>query len=109
MNKWSGEQSGGSKYGTEGQEISIEAEKADVGPEGATQRQQKLHRANRACVIHVEATGVTQKAKEVAQSLNRLTQRVSGHAEVSRADAGFKRSAGKFVYLWVSQFGTLLY
>eukprot|EP00253_Pinus_taeda_P036672 PITA_36672 len=98
-----------SKYGTEREEISTETDKADAGPERATKRQQRLRTANRACVIHTEATRVMQKAREAAQSLNRLTPRVSGHAEVSRADTGFKRSAGKFVYLWVSQFGTLLY
>ena len=70
MNQWSGEQSGGSKYGIERREINAEA---DAGPEEATQRKQRLRRASKACVIHAEAAGVTQKAKEAA-----LTQRVSG-------------------------------
>jgi len=65
LNQWSGEQSGGSKYGIERWEINAETEEADAGPEEATQRQQRLHRVSKACVIHVEATGVTQKAKEV--------------------------------------------
>eukprot|EP00253_Pinus_taeda_P010535 PITA_10535 len=106
---WYGEQLGGNKYGTEKWEISVEAKKADAGLEGATQRQQRLCRGSRACIIHTEAVGVMQKARKAAQSLNRLTQRVSGHTEVSRVDAGFKRSVEEFVYLWVSQFDTLLY
>ncbi len=106
LNQWSGEQLGGNKYGTERREISAEAEKADAGPEGAMQR---LRRASRACVIHAKAAGVTQRAREAAQSLNRLMQRVSGNAKVNKVDTRFKRSAKEFVYLWVSQFGTLLY
>ena len=35
-------------------------------------------KARRVCVIHTEAAGVTQKAKKVAQSLSRLTQRSIG-------------------------------
>ena len=75
MNQWFGEQSKGSKYGAERQEINAEAEESDVGSKKAMQRQQSLCRANKACVIHAEAAGVTQKAREVAQSLSRLTQR----------------------------------
>ena len=62
MNQWSREQSGGSKYGTERREIS--AEEADVEPEEATERQQRLRRARRACVILAEAAGVTQQPRE---------------------------------------------
>jgi len=76
LNQWSREQSGGSKYGTERREIS--AEEADTEPEEAMQRQQRLRRAKRACFIHAEAARVTQKPREAAQSLSRLTQRVSG-------------------------------
>ena len=47
----------------------------DAEPKGATQR---LCRARRACVIHAEATGVTQRSSEAAQSLTRLTQRPAG-------------------------------
>jgi len=35
-------------------------------------------KTKRACVIHVEAADVTQRTREVAQCLRRLTQRVSG-------------------------------
>ena len=73
LNQRSGEQSGGSKYETKRREISTKAVEADARPKGAMQRQQRLRRASRACVIHAEAAGVTQKAKEVAQSLNKLT------------------------------------
>jgi len=51
---------------------------ADVELEGATQRQQRLRKARRACVLHAKATGVTQRAREAAQSLSRLMQRVLG-------------------------------
>eukprot|EP00253_Pinus_taeda_P001429 PITA_01429 len=67
---WSGEQSGGSKYGTE--RLQINAEEAEVEPEEATQRQQRLRRAKRAGVIHAEVVGVMQKPREAAQSLSRL-------------------------------------
>ena len=75
LNQWFGGQSRGSKYGTERREIN--AEEVDTEPEEATQRQQRLRKARRACVINTEATRVTQKPREVAQSLSRLTQRVS--------------------------------
>jgi len=70
LNQWSGEQLGGSKYGTKRREISTE--EADTEPKEATQKQQRLRRARRACVIHVEAAGVMQKPREAAQSLSRL-------------------------------------
>lgn len=76
MNQWSGEQLGGSKYRTKRWEISTE--EADAELEEATQRQQGLRRARRACVIHAKATGVTQKPREAAQRVSRLTQRVLG-------------------------------
>ena len=76
LNQWSGEQLGGSKYRTERRQINVE--EADAKPEEATQRQQRLRRARRACVIHAEAVRVTQKPREAAQSFSRLTQRVSG-------------------------------
>ena len=72
LNKLSREQSGGSKYGIERREISTEAEKADVRPKEATQRQQRLCRANMACVIHTKAAGVTQRDVEAEQSLRGL-------------------------------------
>jgi len=75
LNQWSGEHSGGSKYGTERQEIN--AEEVDAELEEATQRQQRLRRARKACVIHAGAAGVTQKPRDAAQNLSRLTQRVS--------------------------------
>ena len=70
LNQWSGEQSGGNKCGTERQEIN--AEEADTEPKEAMQRQQRLRRARRACIIHLEVAGVTQKLREAAQSLSRL-------------------------------------
>ena len=76
LNQWSADQSGDRKYGTKRREIS--AEDADAEPEEATQRQQRLHRAKRACIIHAKAAGVTQRVRKVAQSLNGLTQRVLG-------------------------------
>jgi len=45
----------------------------DAESEGAMQRQQRLRRARRACVIHAEATRVTQRAREAVQSLRKLT------------------------------------
>ena len=69
-------QLGGSKYGTERREINTE--EVDAEPEEATQRQQRLRRAKRTCVIHADAAGVMQKPREAVQSLSRLTQRVSG-------------------------------
>jgi len=75
LNQWSEDKSGGSKYEIERQEIS--AEEVDVELEEATQRQQRLRRAKRACIIHAKTAVVTQKPREAAQSLNRLTQRAS--------------------------------
>ena len=85
MNQWSGEQLGGTKYGTERWDIN--AEVADAEPEEAMQRQQRLRRAKRACVIHAKGS------RSDAEGPRGCTVPQRADAEGSRANAEARRAS----------------